>query len=100
MSDFEEFDTLQKEYLIHFNDKNAKLKYACVLIRRSKREEKQTGLRILYDLYREYISPDTPADQGIDASAYRTILYYLAVANYRLGYFEESKRFATTILKT
>lgn len=28
----------------------------------------------------------------IEPIIFRTVLYYLAVANYRLGYFQESKR--------
>lgn len=97
----ENLEEFEKEYFSNRLDINIKLKYALQLIRSKKYKHKQEGLDLLYSMYRAGIGQaEDEADNEIviEPVIFRTVLYYLAVANYRLGYFQESKRFVDLIL--
>ena len=46
------------------------------------------------------MSTEGNVEDKLDPTSYRTVLYYLAVANFRLGYLEESKRLVVILSVT
>jgi len=90
MNTSEDFRILETEFLKDRENPVAKLKYSCNLIRSKDRHHKTTGLRHLYDLEHE---------KRLDAESIRTVLYYLALGNFRLARYQEAKRFCAIMLE-
>lgn len=64
-----------------------KFNYAWGLIKSNKREEQQDGVRLLSEIFRA--SPERR----------RECLYYLALGNYKLGNYQEARRYNDSLLE-
>jgi len=92
MAQEEDMEELEKEYLQSLDSPAIRLQYAYRLVQRNEISYRRKGLRILYSLYREEKGNAEPSN------LFRTILYYLVVANYRLTFYQEATRFVNEIL--
>lgn len=84
----EELQVLRSQYQKEgeFVSVQTRFNYAWGLIKSNSRQEQQTGVQLLSDIYR-----DSPERR-------RECLYYLALGNYRLGNYAEARRYNESLL--
>lgn len=83
-----ELAVLRKQYESEggFGGVQTKFNYAWGLIKSTRREEQQLGVRLLTEIFREH------------GERRRECLYYLALGHYRLGNYAEARRYNEALL--
>merc|ERR1712188_362768 len=87
MSAQEQFKDYEREYLLKREDATQKLSFASFLVRRPEHDFRRRGVNLLMELVN-----DSTADS-------RSVLFYLAVAHYRLRCLSEAERYVNILLE-
>jgi len=77
----------EKEQSQSYISVQTQFNYAWGLVKSPKQEDQARGVRILQDIYRN------------EPTRRRECLYYLALGNYKLGNYEEAKRFNALLME-